>query len=296
MSAARPEAFGPFDAAFLRSLSQLAFAVRRQRAVEGEGVLRRDRRGGRVEFADHRPYANGDDPRLVDWSAYARTGRLFVKEFEREDDLSVLVLVDASASMALHGKLRAAQRLAYALAYLGLSGGSRVRVGAASSGELRLSGTVAGTSRVRELGTFLAALAGVGTTDLRASLHRIPEAARGSRVLILISDLLADEDGRDVLAARIRRGDDVHVVHLCAAGDRLTDVRGATTFVDVETGERVPGDAGAARVVASDLARRERRWRAFSVAHRVASYVPVDPATATEEVVLRWLRAGGVLA
>ncbi len=150
------EPWSPFDEAFLRSLSRLAFAVRRLRAREGEGRATADRRGGRVEFADRRAYAPGDDPRFVDWHAYARTGRLLVKEFERREELDVVLVVDASGSMGLHGKLVAAQRLAYALAYLALAAGHRVRCGLASGGALRLSGEVAGTQRIGALGEFLA--------------------------------------------------------------------------------------------------------------------------------------------
>ncbi len=286
----------PFDAAFLRSLARLAFAVRRERAVEGEGNVRRDHRGGRVEFADHRPYALGDDPRFVDWAAYARTGRYFVKRFEREEDLSVLLVVDTSASMGLHGKLRAAQRMAYALAYLGLSGGSRVRVAAVASGALRLSAEVSGTVRLRELGGFLTGLRAAGTTDLGASLTALPPAARGSRILVLLSDLIGAADGRRILAARVRRGDDVHVVHVVAAGDRAVAADAPVVVaVDAESGERVAVDDTASRRLANAAARRERRWRRFAAGHRM-SYVPVEASVATEEAVLRWLRAGGVLA
>jgi uncharacterized protein (DUF58 family) len=284
----------PFDPAFLRSLSRLAFAVRRERAVEGEGSVRRDRRGGRVEFADHRPYALGDDPRFVDWAVYARTGRFFVKEFEREEDLSVLLVVDASASMGLHGKLRAAQRIAYALAYLGLHGGSRVRVASVADGRLQLSAEVAGTARLRELGGFLARLQPSGTTDLNASFLALPEAARGSRVVVVLSDLVGEQDGRRVLAARVRRGDDVHVVHLYAAGDRQVPGDGPVVVVDAETGERLTVDGSATRRLETAAGKRERRWRQFAARHRV-SYVPVDAAVPTEEAVLRWLRAGGVV-
>jgi len=294
---------GPFDAAFLRSLSRLTFAVRRQRAVEGEGLVRNDRRGGAVEFADHRPYATGDDPRFVDWAAYARTGRFFVKEFEREDELSVLVVVDTSASMGLHGKLRAAQRMAYALAYLGLAGGSRVRVAAAAGGQLRLSPEVAGTPRLRELGVFLAGLSATGSTAMGDSLMAVPGAARGSRVLVVLSDLLCEREAGDamrrVLGARIRRGDDVHVVHVVSQQDLHISNEGPLgtpgVAVDSETGERVAVDHTAARRLSGDAARRERRWRRFVARHR-ASYVPVDAAIPTEEAVLRWLRRGGVLA
>ncbi len=289
----------PFDAAFLRSLSHLGFAVRRQRTVEGEGLVRRDRRGGAVEFADHRPYAAGDDPRFVDWAAYARTGRFFVKQFEREDDLSVLIVVDTSASMGLHGKFRAALRMAYALSYLGLVGGSRVRVAVAADGGLRLSAEVAGTQRLRELGAFLSGVSASGATDMAASLSALPGAARGSRVLLVLSDLLVPPTSGDalrrVLAARIRRGDDTHVVQVYSPQDRQIVVNGAAVVMDVESGERVAVDHTATRRLANDAARRERRWRKFAARHR-ASFVPVDADAPTEEAVLRWLRNGGVLA
>src|SRR6185295_7488994 len=125
-------AASPFDDAFLRSLPRLEIAAARLVAREGDGGRRVDRRGGRVEFADHRAYVPGDDPRHLDWPAYARSGKLYVKEFERRDEIAFTVLVDDSASMALHGKLVAAQRIAYALAYLALAGGHRVRVAFAS--------------------------------------------------------------------------------------------------------------------------------------------------------------------
>ncbi len=284
-----------FDDAFLASLSRLRFAVRRLRAVEGEGEVRRDRRGGRIEFAEHRPYVHGDDTRLLDWGAYARTGRFFVKEFEREEDLSVLLVVDASASMGLHGKLRAAQRLAYALAYVALASGSRVRVMAATDGELRSSAEVAGSARIRELGGFLTGLVADGRTDLDASLLGVPRAARGSRIVIVLSDLMSENDGQRTAGALVRRGDDVHVLHLHAAEDRdLADDR-PVVLVDAETGERVTVASDAGRRADLDAAERERRWHAFASRHRVG-YVPLDAAVSTEELVIRFLRGGGVLS
>ncbi len=288
-------ALGVFDAAFLRALERLAFRLRRERAAVGAGTVRRERRGGRVEFADHRPYAPGDDPRHVDWAAYARTGRFYVKEFEREEDLAVLVCVDASASMALHGKARAALRLGYALAYLAVAAGSRARVAALRAGDVELSATVSATPRLPDLARFLSAVAFAGTTDLDGSLARIPVAARGARVLVVVSDLIAARDGRAALAAHAARGDDVHVLHVVAAGDRELPTDGPYVLVDAETGERVPVPADAAARLARDAAGREQGWREFAARHR-ATYAPVAAAGSVEDAVLGWLRAGGVLA
>ena len=88
------------------------------------------RRGQSVEFADYRNYTAGDDLRQLDWNAYARLERLFVKLFVEEEDVTVHVLVDASRSMDFGepNKLDAARRAAAALAYLGLASMDRVSV------------------------------------------------------------------------------------------------------------------------------------------------------------------------
>jgi uncharacterized protein (DUF58 family) len=290
---APPHEPSPFDEAFLRSLPRLAFAVSRLRAREGEGGPRADRRGGRVEFADRRAYAAGDDPRAVDWPAWSRTGRLFVKEYERRDELSFLILVDDSASMPFGGKLVAAQRLAYVLALLALCGGHRVRLGLCAAGALRRSAEVAGPKRMRDVRTSLESARGRGATRLSQSIQSAPGAARGSRVLVLLSDLWAHDDGRRALAVCARRGDEVDVLHLFAASD-LAAPQDAVLVEDAETAERRALPAGAGDSAVRAAAQRETDWRGFA-ARLGLRYVPLDATQPTEGLVLTTLRAAGVL-
>jgi uncharacterized protein (DUF58 family) len=283
----------PFDDAFLASLPRLEIAASRVVARDGDAGRKTDRRGGRVEFADHRPYTPGDDPRHIDWPAFARSGRLHVKEFERSDEYSVALVVDDSASMALHGKLASAQRLAYAIAYLALAGGHRVRAALASDGALRLGGEVSGRARMRDVGAFLLGARGAGRTRLTESLHRLPEDGRGGRVLIVVSDFWAEDDGRASLASRVRRGDEVEVFHLFATAD-LALPGEFVVAEDAETGERRVLGPDAADAAARAAARRDEDWRAFASRHGMA-YVALDAAKPTEELVLRTLRGAGVL-
>ena len=93
--------------------------------------MRSRARGRAIEFADYRAYTPGDDPKLVDWRAYGRPGRLYLKQYEEERSRSVTLLVDASASMDwgegdVHKGLYA-RRLAAALAWIGASHHERVR-------------------------------------------------------------------------------------------------------------------------------------------------------------------------
>lgn len=283
-----------FDAAFLRKLAALSLAAGRVRATDGGGLRRADRRGGRVEFAEHRAYAPGDDIRDVDWAAAARTGRLHVKEYERRGDASCLVVVDSSASMALHGKRRAAMRIAWAIAWVALGSEGGAAVATAAAGRLDRSTKVRTRAAVDALAKHLLAAEPAGGTALTASLGRIPPATRGSRVVVLVSDLLAEDDGRRALASIAERGDTVGVVHLVAREDWVPP-DGAASVVDAETGEEVPIDAGAAARAAARAARSEREWCAFAARHRIR-YVRADPSAPDEETVMRALRSGGILS
>ena len=124
----------PFDEAFRRRLGRLELLVRRARVSGASGEKTGADRGGRVEFRDHRRYSAGDDLRTVDWNVYARLERLFVKEFAREEEVSLRLVLDASGSMGLPGKWNPARRLAAALIYVALAGGQRARLVATAAG------------------------------------------------------------------------------------------------------------------------------------------------------------------
>jgi uncharacterized protein (DUF58 family) len=117
--AARTDLLSPAEVARLGGLEVVTDGI-----VEGflSGLHRSPRRGFSVEFAEHRQYQPGDEPRYVDWKLLARTDRLYIKQFEEETNLRSMLVLDASASMAWSGspgrltKLDYALRLAAALA------------------------------------------------------------------------------------------------------------------------------------------------------------------------------------
>ena len=83
-----------FSEAFLRRLERLALVFRQAASSQVQGERRSSRRGQSVEFSDFRPYALGDDFRRIDWNAYARLERLFIKLFVAEEDTTLHLLVD----------------------------------------------------------------------------------------------------------------------------------------------------------------------------------------------------------
>jgi uncharacterized protein (DUF58 family) len=111
-----------FDPTSLAKYGRLVLSARQ--LVEGflTGIHKSPYKGFSIEFAEHRQYYPGDEIRHVDWRAYGKTDRYYIKEYEEETNLRAHLLVDASGSMAYKGasssKFEYAQHLAASLAYL----------------------------------------------------------------------------------------------------------------------------------------------------------------------------------
>ncbi|MFK7885091.1 MAG: DUF58 domain-containing protein, partial [Phycisphaerales bacterium] len=86
------------DPKLIARLSQLDLSSNKIFAGKLKGERRSKKRGESVEFADHRPYSTGDDLRHIDWNIFARLDNLFMKMFLEEEDLSLHIVIDASAS------------------------------------------------------------------------------------------------------------------------------------------------------------------------------------------------------
>jgi uncharacterized protein (DUF58 family) len=193
-------------------------------------------------------------------------------------------------------KLRPALRLAAALAVAGLARGDRVRVGVARDGGLRTGRVLSGEGKRGEVLASLASLEGRagGRTDLDASLRTLaPLPGPGRGLVVLISDLLAEHDGRRTLAAR---REDRAVLHLLSPEDRGPPALGPVRLVSEEDGEL---DVYVGPQEAERLARECERWcgeiRA-SLVRAGALYVTVPSERPTEEVFLGLLRREGLLA
>src|SRR6266702_2306301 len=122
----------PLDASIVQRLDSLALLTRRPMASGRPGRRRSPLAGSSMEFSDYRRYTSGDDFRRIDWRAYARLERLFLRVFEAEENLTITVLIDCSDSM-YHGKpakAPLATALAAAISYVALKCEDRVIVGA----------------------------------------------------------------------------------------------------------------------------------------------------------------------
>ncbi len=118
------------DPQVVARLSALPLAARRAMLGNVSGRHASPHRGASVEFAEYRKYVPGDDLRRLDWRVYGRSDRFYVKEFEADTNLRMVLVVDTSGSMEFGSaglsKLQYAQRLVATLAYLGIQQGDAV--------------------------------------------------------------------------------------------------------------------------------------------------------------------------
>ena len=116
---------------FISRLEALELSVRWVRAGSRlGGRFPINRRGSSVEFADYTPYSAGDDIRAIDWNLYARLDRLFVKTYKEEIELSVEMIIDATASMELPtpAKFERAKQVGISLGYVAITDRHYVRL------------------------------------------------------------------------------------------------------------------------------------------------------------------------
>lgn len=287
-----------FDDEFQRKLEMLALVSRRVFSGRMRAERRSKKKGSGVEFADHRDYVPGDDIRSVDWNVYHRFGRLLVRLYEEEEDLSIYFLLDCSASMGFSGsqKFDQARRLVASLAYVGLANLDRVTVLAMTEGTIERLPTTRGKGRIFTVFRFLTSLLPGGTTDLAESLRAFAAQHKRRGLAVLVSDFYDPsgfEQGINVLRFE---GFEPYVIHVVDRREAKPALDGDVLVVDCET-----GDEREVTVTPGVLDRLGKAYEEYLVdverycAQKRVPYLAADATTPFDEIVLRALRRGGFL-
>ncbi len=206
------------------------------------GMHRSRHLGQSVDFAQHRLYQPGDDLRRIDWKAYARTDRLYLKTFEADTNASVTLCVDVSASMGYGSrgltKLRYAQMLAASLAWLAQRQGDRVGLIHLRDGMVDM--VPPSTRHLQLILHTLGRARAEGTGVLPQALHRVADVPGRPGMLVVITDCYeAPETLAAALGALRARGHDLMVFHLLDPAERDLPFDAPGTFEDLETGHRL---------------------------------------------------------
>ncbi len=287
-----------FDEGFLRQLERLLLLLRSPVRGGLKGGRRSVKRGQSVEFADYRDYALGDDLRQLDWNVYARLEKLFVKLFVEEEDVTITILLDTSASMASGQpeKLLFAKRAAAALGYIGLASEDRVAVSALGGRTSRRQTPLRGSGRVFRLLSNLSSIQpAAGPTDLVAAARHAAAQLHGRGVVVLMSDLLdpaADRVIRELAATR----SELIILHILSPDELDPQLEGDLRLVDTETGAGV--DITADLPTLDAYRSRLAAWKegfADLAARRRASYVDLSSDVPLNDLIFAELRRRRVL-
>ncbi len=286
-----------FEDDFLKKLEYLHVVSKRAFAGQNRADRLTPKRGRGLEFADHRPYAAGDDFRHIDWKAYKRLNRLLLRLFDEERDLPIYLMIDVSRSMAEPAKFDMARRVAAALCYIGLAHLDRLTILPFGSGLGRESSPGRGKGRIFRVFELLEALEAGGPTDLRESFKEFAARPRQMGLTVIISDFLDPGGFEQGLKILRTIGHDVFVVHIASAHDRDPGAFGELRFVDVETGELREVDV-TPRLASAYL----RAWEAHATdlnqfcGRYDIGYVRADAERPFEEIILKAFRQGRFLA
>lgn len=229
--------------AVVAAVQDLGLAARL--VVEGirAGGHRSPFHGYSAEFQQHRAYRAGDDLKYVDWKLLARTDRLYSKQFRETTSMSVMLVLDASASMAFPdgelSKFRYATIVAAALAYLVSTQGDAVGLMAMSDGALDYLPARGGRPHLRSLIARLDRIEPRGAWQPTRAIDRAADLLKRRGVILVLSDFYDDEEAvRRTLRRVARTGHDAGMLQVIADEERALPYRGEVELEDLESGER----------------------------------------------------------
>lgn len=282
----------------LKKLDALSLQAKKMFTGSSRGEKRSKKRGSSVEFADFRAYNLGDDIRRIDWNAYGRFEKLFLKMFLEEEDLDITILVDASLSMQFGtpSKLFSANQIAAAIGYMGLI--NYDRVGAAVFDKRIRAWFPPTRSRgaTGQLFSFLEAQQPAGAADLTSVAKRVASQALRSGIVVVISDFLYPEGYEAGLKTLAARGYEVTAIQVLDRKELEPDIVGDLKLVDAETGviKEVSVSDALLRTYKKNLDNFCGGLRSFCLRYGM-NYLLVANDTPIETTVLHLMRGIGVV-
>src|SRR3954462_2664108 len=186
------------DHAVLSRLASFPLFARRPMLGTVSGRHPSPHRGSSVEFAEYRKYVPGDDLRRLDWRAYGRSDRFFVKEFEADTNLRCCLVLDTSGSMDF-GSTGAttnqkARKIAGALGQLAMQQGDAVGLACVAKGLVRNIPPKQNPAHLMAVYDVLEQAKPQGEPQLATVLHELAETVRQRALVVIISDLFIEPE------------------------------------------------------------------------------------------------------
>jgi len=288
--------YGAFDSQFLKRLERLSLNMEKLMASGSGGLRKSKAKGSSVEFSDYREYAYGDDLRRVDWNAYGRSGRLFVKLFMEEREAMVNIFLDCSRSMDFGEpkKSLAEVQLAGAIAFLALNNMDRLCINLIQHGSLRSSGIFGGRGQFEGCAAFLDNIEFKGMADMEKAIKQKKFGGRG--LSLIISDFFTQDKPEDFLKYLLYHKQDIVLLHILSAEELNPKLQGQIRLKDSETDEMLDVD-----LTPSVMDNYERTLNSFISALKESSkkyggaYVNISSADSLEKILFEDMIAAQIV-
>jgi uncharacterized protein (DUF58 family) len=232
------------DPGVLSRLAGVPLNARRPMQGNVSGRHPSPHRGSSVEFSEYRKYVPGDDLRRLDWRAYGRSDRFFVKEFEADTNLRCCLVLDTSGSMGFGtagvAKIEYARRLAGTLGHLALRQGDAVGLSCVAGGVVSNVPPRRNPAHLMAVFDVLEQALPQGETRLVPVLHELAETVRQRALVVILSDLFVEPEELRGCFQHLRfRKHDVAAFHLLDPRELGFEFRRPMRFLDMEGGPAI---------------------------------------------------------
>ena len=231
-----------FNEDFFKKLNKINMHINFKLSSGTQGGRKSKAKGVSVEFSDYREYAPGDDFRRIDWNAYGRFDKFFVKVFMEEREGIFNFFIDKSKSMdyGAVNKKDTALKVIAALSYIALNNLDRVNIATMDNGNVESIKSAAGNKAFQRILRELENLEFKGSTDLAKSIKKRPLSPRG--VSVIVSDFFNNQglkDLEDALKYLAFKKQDIILVQILSEEELNPEFNNEITFIDSETNENV---------------------------------------------------------
>lgn len=278
---------------FMSRLDSLDIISKKILSGKLHGEKRSKRRGQSVEFADHRPYVAGDDLRFIDWNIYGRLDQLFLKLFLEEQDMTVNIAFDVSASQNYGDPPKEIyiKKLAAALAYISLINNNRVTITAFSDDIVGQMKNMRGRNYLSRMADFMLNTPCQGGSDFDDVCRKLAAGRIGSGIMIFLSDFFFKEGFESPLKRLVSRNYDLYIMQVLSPQEIDPDISGDLKLVDIE-------DEDFAEITVSGplLKYYKKNLNAYCndlknfCAKRGGTYVLANTSSPVEKIVMNYLR------
>ena len=227
-----------FNSNFLQKIQQLTLNARFSMDGNSAGNRKSRSKGSSVEFSDYREYTQGDDFRRIDWSAYGRFEKLFIKLFMEEREAPVTIFLDVSKSMdwGEPNKSISSRRLAAALAYISLANFDRVSIACVDDGIQQMCKDVRGKNFFHKITSILENIQYTGESNIQKAIENY-RVQSGRGITVIISDFFSQGSFSELLKLLIYNKQAVYICHILSPQEVQPTINEAVRLVDSETRE-----------------------------------------------------------